>query len=84
DLTRGRLVRAIHDAMDAMYAEPERWTDGAWVQSFEETLFAKVCEEAPEDARDGFMHMVGQSHIDVAWLWPVRETVRKTSRTFST
>ena len=28
--------------------------------------------------------MVGQSHIDIAWLWPVRETVRKTSRTFST
>ncbi|TLS54284.1 alpha-mannosidase [Paenibacillus antri] len=84
DLTRGRLVRVIHDAMDAMYAEPERWSDGSWVRSFEEALLAKVREEAPEDARDGFMHMVGQSHIDVAWLWPVRETVRKTSRTFST
>lgn len=25
----------------------------------------------------------GHSHIDVAWLWPYRETVRKCSRTFS-
>ncbi|MDW7695406.1 alpha-mannosidase [Flammeovirgaceae bacterium SG7u.111] len=27
---------------------------------------------------------IGHAHIDVAWLWPLRETVRKTSRTFST
>ncbi|MEU9732803.1 glycoside hydrolase family 38 C-terminal domain-containing protein [Streptomyces sp. NPDC048002] len=26
---------------------------------------------------------VGHAHIDSAWLWPVRETRRKTSRTFS-
>ncbi|MEY8749846.1 alpha-mannosidase [Alkalicoccobacillus gibsonii] len=32
----------------------------------------------------GTMHMVGQSHIDLAWLWPMKEAVRKTSRTFST
>ena len=27
---------------------------------------------------------IGHAHIDVAWLWPLRETVRKCSRTFST
>lgn len=32
----------------------------------------------------GSLHMVGQSHIDLAWLWPMKEAVRKTSRTFST
>lgn len=26
---------------------------------------------------------VGHAHIDTAWLWPVRETVRKCARTFS-
>ncbi len=25
----------------------------------------------------------GQSHLDLAWLWPVEETVRKTARTYS-
>ncbi|MBW9094225.1 alpha-mannosidase [Microbacterium jejuense] len=29
------------------------------------------------------LHAVGHAHIDSAWLWPVRETVRKVSRTFS-
>lgn len=27
---------------------------------------------------------LGHAHIDTAWLWPLRETVRKSSRTFST
>lgn len=27
---------------------------------------------------------VGNSHIDLAWLWPIRETIRKAARTFST
>ena len=27
---------------------------------------------------------VGNSHVDLAWLWPIRETVRKGARTFST
>ena len=26
---------------------------------------------------------VGHAHIDTAWLWPLRETVRKTARTFA-
>ncbi len=30
------------------------------------------------------VHCVGNAHIDLAWLWPVRETKRKASRTFST
>ncbi|HUK58281.1 MAG TPA: glycoside hydrolase family 38 C-terminal domain-containing protein [Stellaceae bacterium] len=27
---------------------------------------------------------VGHAHIDLAWLWPIRETMRKTARTFAT
>ena len=25
----------------------------------------------------------GQSHLDMAWLWPVEETMRKTARTYT-
>jgi len=32
----------------------------------------------------GSLTLIGQSHIDTAWLWPLRETRRKCSRTFST
>ncbi|CAM4181418.1 glycosyl hydrolase-related protein [Paenibacillus alkaliterrae] len=27
---------------------------------------------------------VGHAHLDLAWLWPIRETIRKGARTFST
>lgn len=32
----------------------------------------------------GRLTLVGHSHIDTAWLWPLRETRRKVGRTFST
>ena len=30
------------------------------------------------------MSIVGHAHLDTAWLWPLRETIRKCARTFST
>jgi alpha-mannosidase len=32
----------------------------------------------------GHLTLTGHSHIDTAWLWPLRETERKVGRTFST
>jgi alpha-mannosidase len=44
---------------------------------------------APELAKRGgdpslTVSAIGHSHIDLAWLWPVRETIRKGARTFAT
>lgn len=44
---------------------------------------------APELARCGgdpsfSLSAIGHAHIDLAWLWPLRETYRKGARTFST
>ena len=35
-------------------------------------------------AGTGRLTLTGHSHIDTAWLWPIRETQRKCGRTFST
>lgn len=32
----------------------------------------------------GLIHAAGHSHVDAAWLWPIRETREKLRRTFST
>ncbi len=29
------------------------------------------------------IYAIGNAHLDVAWLWPIQETVRKTARTFA-
>lgn len=45
-----------------------------------------VLEEAltqPATASDLRAMAVGHAHIDTGWLWPVRETIRKCIRTFS-
>jgi alpha-mannosidase len=57
--------------------------DQAQVRQAEKKL-RTVLANRSSSSSGGTMHMIGQSHIDVAWLWPLKETVRKTSRTFST
>ena len=37
----------------------------------------------PANASAHVVSAVGHAHIDTAWLWPLRETKRKTARTFS-
>ena len=44
---------------------------------------------APELAQRGEMPSLtvmatGHAHMDLAWLWPIRETIRKCGRTFAT
>jgi alpha-mannosidase len=44
---------------------------------------------APELARRGgdtalSISAIGHAHMDLAWLWPIRETIRKGARTFAT
>ncbi len=36
-----------------------------------------------KDKKDFTVYAVGHGHLDLAWLWPVRETKRKAVRTFS-
>ena len=40
--------------------------------------------EVRASSRAHLVSAVGHAHIDTAWLWPLRETVRKCARTFST
>lgn len=83
DFRRVRMLKALHQAMDAyVNLGAAGGGDSSGIQAIEQELAAKV--KAIGGNSEGFIHMIGQSHIDIAWLWPARETVRKTSRTFST
>ena len=43
---------------------------------------ARIYELAPDPAAP-IVYAIGHAHIDTGWLWPVRETIRKCARTFS-
>jgi alpha-mannosidase len=47
------------------------------------TLAGRIAAIAP-DPEGGRVFLTGHTHIDTAWLWPLRETIRKCGRTFST
>lgn len=60
----------------------------AMEKSLRETSYEKASQVLWENIDlpkpGGEISLVGQSHIDIAWLWPLKETVRKCGRTFST
>ncbi len=47
-------------------------------------LLAPALEKHPGGDRSrGFIGLMGHSHMDTAWLWPVSETIRKCARTYA-
>ncbi|WP_379164101.1 alpha-mannosidase [Paenibacillus sp. sgz5001063] len=83
DMRRTRMLEALYRIMDSFLKLSESDVhEGRATAALEEMLRADIAKIGAN--AEGTIHMVGQSHIDIAWLWPVRETVRKTSRTFST
>lgn len=74
---RAEILRALDRMVDAM--DPDDVSGTAQVgRSMLAPALAK-----PASASAHHLHAVGHAHIDSAWLWPTRETVRKVARTFS-
>ena len=72
---RWELLRAVERALDAVDLQDVNGTAAAAREQLAGVLAAPA---APSAHR---ISAVGHSHIDSAWLWPLRETVRKVART---
>ena len=81
--TRGRLLNAITDASHAFPFDAD--SEAAYREGAERALehLEDVESEIPSDLTTQQLTAVGHAHIDLAWLWPWSETVRKCSRSFS-
>ncbi|MFJ4466242.1 alpha-mannosidase [Streptomyces sp. NPDC089424] len=77
DPRRHEIAHALDRAMDALDLDDVAGT-AADARSVLRPVLAK-----PAHASAHTLSAVGHAHIDSAWLWPIRETKRKTSRTFS-
>ncbi|NLY69949.1 MAG: alpha-mannosidase [Clostridiales bacterium] len=58
----------------------EVWREGI-VKARE--ILAEVLSIRGSDGQRGIVGVIGHSHMDTAWLWPVSETIRKCARTYS-
>lgn len=74
---RMRILQAMDNALDVL--DLQRITETAPAARAE--LAGVLSKRADESAHR--ISAVGHSHIDSAWLWPVRETIRKVARTSS-
>ncbi len=48
------------------------------------SFLSRTLETEYKTSIPGLVHLIAQSHIDVVWLWRLRETIKKCGRTFST
>ncbi|TFC02717.1 alpha-mannosidase [Cryobacterium mannosilyticum] len=74
---RAEILRALERCIDTMDPHDVAGTASAGREALAGVL------ASPANASSHRLHAVGHAHIDSAWLWPVRETVRKVARTFS-
>ncbi len=74
---RARILRALDRALDRVDLQDVAGTAAAGRAQLADVL------SAPAEASAQLITAVGHAHIDSAWLWPLRETVRKVARTTS-
>ena len=74
---RMRILQALDDALDLVDLQDIAGTAAAAREALAPAL------ASPAEASAHEISAVGHAHIDSAWLWPVRETIRKVARTTS-
>ncbi|MHC4914364.1 MAG: alpha-mannosidase [Planctomycetota bacterium] len=79
---RGRAIAALNDAVNSCPLGDSEAELSAWARAARRELRPVLAARNGTDAVE--LSLNGHAHIDVAWLWPLAETVRKCSRTFST
>ncbi|WP_326784823.1 alpha-mannosidase [Streptomyces sp. NBC_00151] len=74
---RHEILRALENMLDVLDLHDVSGTATAARAELTEVL------SRPASASAHRVSATGHAHIDSAWLWPLRETVRKASRTFA-
>ncbi|MFG2094797.1 alpha-mannosidase [Streptomyces sp. NPDC048612] len=74
---RHEILRALEDLLDALDLHDVGGTAATGRAALADVL------SRPAAASAHRVSATGHAHIDSAWLWPLRETVRKASRTFA-
>lgn len=83
-LRRGRLMKILEQVFTLVYAKPEEVPEEQWRAAIVEARsIMQPALDGKNSATAPMFGIVGHSHIDTAWQWPITETWRKCARTFS-
>ena len=72
-----QILRVLSDASSALTT-----CDEAEVRRARKILAPELAKQGGDPSLS--ISAIGHAHIDLGWLWPVRETIRKGARTFAT
>lgn len=82
---RAKARNALERVFAVMVQYPAAVTEAEWREGLVKAreALAPVLAERGTDGQRGKVGVIGHSHMDTAWLWPVNETIRKCARTYA-
>ena len=80
-----KIARGFQEIYRLVQQKPNECSYTEWMNGLEQAnkVLDVLFAHTRSDNGLGYGGLVGHSHLDTAWLWPLDETVKKAARTFS-
>ena len=79
-----KAMKVLEQVFSVINGDPDETPESEWRPKLKEACkIMKPFLSSKNSATAPTIGLVGHSHIDTAWLWPISETRRKCGRTFS-
>jgi len=81
----GMAANLLQQVLRELVQYPADWEEAAWRASVLRCreILAPLFSVPQTNDEHGYAGIVGHSHMDTAWRWPVQETIRKCARTYA-
>ena len=84
NLRKAKVIKCLEKVFSIVDGMPEERPETSWRSKLPEAIeIMKPYLETPNGPTVPYAALMGHSHIDTAWHWPLAETWRKCARTFS-
>ncbi|MFA6948944.1 MAG: hypothetical protein WCQ72_08175, partial [Eubacteriales bacterium] len=82
---KAKAKNTLEAVLEDVVLYPLHYPEEKWRNSIKAAREAMADVLAHGESGDnlGYVGIIGHSHMDTAWLWPVSETVRKCARTYA-
>jgi alpha-mannosidase len=81
---RADIINCLVEVHKTVYYAPEDTEENIWRSALAKARdIMRPLLEAKNSSSAPYAGLVGHSHMDTAWLWPISETVKKCARTYS-
>ncbi|MBO5069816.1 MAG: alpha-mannosidase [Roseburia sp.] len=84
NMMKYQAIRALDDISAVVVQCPQHYEKAVWIEGIRKALaISRPIFREKGNRIFGRVGLIGHSHMDTAWLWEYKETIRKCARTFS-